>query len=247
VGCGVNSPEPITVFAASSLTDAFEEMAQAFETEHGEIDVLLNFAGSSQLAVQRREGASADLFASAHEAQFEAVVAEGLVASEGPVVFATNRLTIVTSLENEGEINQLEDLSRPGIDLILALEGVPIRTYTNDIVSRLPAATQRAFYANLVSEEDNVRRVAAKVALGEADAGIVYISDLTPDLRNQLNQVEIPESQNALATYPIGRLANAPQPEAADAFIDFVLSPAGQEILARSGFGPAEGSDGVTE
>lgn len=231
----------LTIFAAASLTDAFEALAAEFEAANPDINIIFNFAGSSQLAVQLENGANADLFASANELQMVRVQNEGLIDAAQTTTFTTNRLAIVTIPEKAGEIQSLEDLAQPGLSLILAIEGVPIRAYSDEVLSQLPDDLQTDIYANLVSEEDNVRRVVAKIALGEADAGIVYLSDVTPDLAADLHVVDIPSSQNVAAPYPIGRLNNSPHPSEADRLITFLLSPTGQSILATWGFQPVEG------
>lgn len=241
VGCGAGSianqsPE-ITVFAAASLTDAFTEMAETYEAQNPSVTVRLNFGGSSQLAAQLREGVPADVFASANQAQMEAVIAAGRIEGGNTAVFATNRLVIIVPADNPANITSLEDLAQPGVQLILAVPGVPIRNYTDDIVAALPAQFQTNFYANLVSEEENVRQGAAKIALGEADAGVVYTSDVTPDLASRVQQIPIPDEQNIVATYPLAPLSDAPQPALAQAFMAFVLGEQGQEILGRWGFG----------
>lgn len=237
-----DQPQELVVFAAASLTDAFTELAEAYEAQNPGVTVRLNFGGSSQLAAQLREGVPADLFASANAAQMTAVVEAGRIEAGNTAVFATNSLTVIVPADNPANITQLEDLAQPGVALILAVEGVPVRQYTDDIVAALPADFQTNFYANLVSAEDNVRQVAAKIALGEADAGIVYTSDVTPDIVDRVQQIAIPDAQNVIATYPLAPLADAPSPAQAQAFIDFVLSAEGQAILARWGFGP--GADG---
>jgi molybdate transport system substrate-binding protein len=153
-------------------------------------------------------------------------------------LFVSNRLTIVVPADNPAGIQSLEDLGEPGVQLILSVEGVPVRDYADDMVAELPADFQEQFYANVVSEEDNVRQVSAKVALGEADAGIVYTSDITPDIAEQVQQIIIPDAQNVIAGYPIAPLVDAPHPDLAQRFVGFLLSPDGQEILSRWGFGP---------
>ena len=242
--CAAGSPAPetgqahLTVFAASSLTDVFTELAAEFETRNAGVDVLLNFASSTQLAAQLAEGVPADVFASANAAQMQVAIDAGRIAAGTEAIFVTNRLTIIVPADNPAGIEALEDLSEPGIALVLAVEGVPVRDYTDDIVAAMPADFQEGFYANLVSEEENVRQVAAKVALGEADAGIVYTSDVTPDIAGQVLQIDIPEEQNVVATYPIAPAADSKHLETAQAFIEFVLSADGQVILSEWGFGP---------
>ncbi|MBK7895359.1 MAG: molybdate ABC transporter substrate-binding protein [Anaerolineaceae bacterium] len=243
-GCSANSaeeeagePQEITVFAASSLTDAFNELAEAFKAQNEGVEVVLNYAGSSQLATQLSEGAQADVFASANATQMQAVIDSGRITAGSEKLFVSNRLTVIVPADNPAGITALADLAQPGVQMLLAVQGVPVRQYTDEIVAEFPANFQAQFYANLVSEEDNVRQVSAKVALGEADAGIVYTSDVTPDIASQVQQIAIPEAQNVVATYPIAPLADAPAPTLAQSFISFVLSEDGQAVLARWGFG----------
>ncbi len=249
-GCGPGAPfagrpagpgGEIIVFAASSLTDAFRELATEFEQQNPGWQVLLNFAGSSQLAAQLQAGARADVYASANPAQLQVALDAGRIRPGTEKVFASNRLMLIVPQDNPAAIAAIEDLNRPELKIILAVPGVPVRAYTDALIAAMDAEFQRGFYANVVSEEQNVRQVAAKVALGEADAGIVYRSDVTPDLAPRLSQIEIPAQQNIPATYLIAALADSAQPEAAERFIDFVLSGAGQSVLRRWGFGtPAE-------
>lgn len=242
-GCGAGSsaaagPKAITVFAASSLTDAFNELAEAFQAENEGVEVVLNYAGSSHLAAQLAEGAVADIFASANGTQMQNVINNGRIQAGTEALFVSNHLTVIVPADNPAAIGSWADLAQPGVQLILAVEGVPVRQYTDEIVAAMPGSFQARFYSNLVSEEDNVRQVAAKVALGEADAGVVYRSDVTPDIAAQVQQITIPAAQNVVAAYPIAPLADAVYPELAQRFIDFVLSEEGQGILAKWGFGP---------
>jgi molybdate transport system substrate-binding protein len=233
-----NQAPEITVFAAASLTDAFTELAAAYEAQNPGVAVLLNFGSSSQLAAQLREGVPADVFASANPAQMEAVIAAERVQPANTAVFATNRLTVIVPTDNPANITNLADLAQPGVQLILAGEGVPVREYTDEIIATLPADFQTRFYSNLVSDEDNVRRVVAKIALGEADAGVVYTSDITPDIAQRVQQIPFPQAENVRASYPIAQLVDARNPARAQTFVEFVLSAEGQAILARWGFEP---------
>ncbi|MCW5876775.1 MAG: molybdate ABC transporter substrate-binding protein [Anaerolineales bacterium] len=236
-GCAAPASGELTVFAASSLSDAFTEMAAEFTAANPGSTVQFNFGGSSQLATQLAEGAPADVFASANQAQMNNAVAAGRISGE-PVLFLTNRLTIIVPADNPAGINTPADLAKPGLRLILAAPDVPIREYSDTSIAALgDEAYQQAVYANLVSEEPNVRQVAAKVALGEADAGIVYTSDVTPDIAGDVLQIAIPDEANVLAVYPIAAVEGG-QAALAQRFIDFVLSAEGQAILAKWGFGP---------
>ena len=228
--------QQLVIFAASSLTDSFNELAQVFEAQHKGVEILLNFGGSSQLAVQLQEGATADLFASANADWIEAVVASGQIEPDTPRRFAQNRLTLIVPKDNPAGVQSWEELGKPGIQLVLAAKGVPVRTYGDAVVAMMPDAFQEQFYANVVSEESNVRQAATKVALGEADAGIVYVSDITPDLASQVQQIEIPQLESETAVYYIAPLLNTPHPQLAAKFIDFTRSEDGQAILLRWGF-----------
>jgi molybdate transport system substrate-binding protein len=233
--------ETVVVFAAASLTDAFEEIATAFKANHANVEVVFNFAGSSTLATQIIEGAPADVFASANLKQMQVVVDAGQVV-EPVAIFARNRLVVIVPAENPGQVATLDDLARLGLRLVLAAEGVPVRDYTEAMLDQMAAtdeygpAYRTAVLANVVSEEDNVRQVAAKVALGEADAGIVYLSDVTPNLSDQVSSIAVPDEFNTVAAYPIGVITDSAAPELAQAFVDFVLSDAGQAILERWNF-----------
>lgn len=240
-----DSQRELVVFAAASLTDAMTELEPVFEAEHPGVDVLMNFGASSRLATQILEGATADVFASANAAQMANVAAGGYV-STGPYIFVTNRLVIITPAANPAGIRELADLAAPGISLILAVPGVPIRDYSDQILAAvstpdaLGADFAAAVYANLVSEEDTVRQVVAKVALGEADAGIVYTSDVTPDVIADLATVAIPDDVNLVATYPIAPLNSGLEPELAAEFVDLVRSEQGGAVFSKWGFGPAD-------
>jgi molybdate transport system substrate-binding protein len=166
------------------------------------------------------------------------VAAAGLNAGD-PAIFATNRLTIIVPADNPGEIASPGDLARPGLSLILAAPDVPIREYSDQVIALLGDADfQAAVYENLVSEETNVRQVVAKIALSEADAGIVYSSDVTPDTTSRIIQVEIPPEFNLTAAYPVAVLSESEVRALAEEFVAFILSPEGQSILAEWGFGP---------
>lgn len=236
--------QTLTVFAAASLTDAFEEIATAFEAAHPGVDVLFNFAGSSDLAAQLAEGAPADVFASANNRQMTAARDAGRVTTR-PVTFVKNRLVLIVPVENPANIAGLRDLANEGVLLVLAAPDVPVRDYTNTMLDRMAAdpgygeSYREAVMANVVSEEQNVRQVAAKVALGEADAGIVYLSDVTPDISEQVMALPIPDSLNTIATYPIAITNDTANPELAQAFVDYVTSEEGQATMEAWNFVPA--------
>lgn len=230
----------LTVFAAASLTDAFGEIGQAFEAAHPGVTVTLNFANSQALRTQIEEGAPADVFASANTKEMEALVAAGLAAADAPQIFLTNKLVVILPADNPAALETLGDLARPGIKLVLAAEEVPVGKYARQALDLMNAAFGADFkeqvMANVVSNEDNVKQVVAKVQLGEADAGLVYTSDAVaaPDLKT----IAIPAELNVVATYPIAALADSADTDLAAQFIAYVLSAQGQAILAAWGFGP---------
>jgi molybdate transport system substrate-binding protein len=232
----------LTVFAAASLTDAFTAIGQDFEAANPGVTVAFNFAGSNQLATQIGEGAPTDVFASANTAQMDAAVASGRIDADAPAIFATNRLVLVLPADNPAGIDELQDLAIPDTLLVLAAEEVPVGKYSLEFLDKaaadpaFDAGFREAVLGNVVSYEENVRSVLNKVALGEADAGIVYTSDLVGV--EGVASLAIPDAFNVLAEYPIAPLNDSAQGETAAAFVDAVLGAEGQSILAEYGFGP---------
>lgn len=239
------SPGTLTIFAAASLTDAFRTLGQMLERQRPGLSVHFNFAGSQQLALQLEQGASADLFASADQRWMTYAEAHRLVTSP-PTLFARNRLVVIVPNTNPGRIRSLDDLARDGTKLVLAADVVPAGKYSREVIRRLAGAPkfppdyERRVLANIVSQEENVKAVVAKVQLGEADAGIVYRSDVTRAVARRVTVIDVPTTYNVLAHYPIAPLAEARNPDAARAFVALLLSAEGQRILRRYGFlGPA--------
>lgn len=235
----------ITVFAASSLTDAFNEIGDAFESKHPEAEITFNFAGTPTLRTQLEQGARADVFASANEDQMRIAIESGVTAGE-PSVFTTNRLVVITPVQSP-QVTSLADLAGDDVLLVLALPTVPVGGYARDALANLSGFeglpddfTVKAL-ANLASEETNVRQVVAKVTLGEADAGIVYSSDITSGTAPRVSRIEIPSSANVIADYPIAITDDSGNSITGRAFVDFVLSPEGQSIMAKHGFGALSG------
>jgi molybdate transport system substrate-binding protein len=230
--------QELNVFAASSLNPAFQEIAVQFEAQNPDTAVVFNFAGSSTLATQIIQGAPADVFASADSAQMQVVADAGVLENEA-LIFTRNRLVVITP--SDSDIQKLGDLAKPGVLLVLAETNVPVGKYSRQVLENLNnlygADFSENVLANLVSEEPNVKQVATKVELGEADVAIVYITDAAT--LQHVRRVEIPDEANVTATYPIAALKGE-QKDLADTFIDFVLSPEGQDILAKFGFLPRE-------
>ncbi len=243
------SSEELVVFAASSLTDAFLDLADDFEAQNPGVNVLFNFGGSSSLAAQIREGAPSDIFASANPVQMSRI-ADSALLSEDAHVFAMNRLVVVVPATNPAGVQTFFDLAKGGVGLVLAARGVPIREYAELVLELATADDATAFdfrtavLENLVSDEDNVRQVVVKVALNEADAGIVYQSDVTPDLADQVTVIAIPDEYNVTASYLIAPLTgnSVRNLELARLFVTWVLSDAGQATLIRYGLSPVDSS-----
>jgi molybdate transport system substrate-binding protein len=233
-----DEPQVVVVFAAASLTETFGSIKTAFEMENPGTQVALNMAGSQTLRLQVEQGAEADVLAFANEKQLQPLVDQQLAAP--PVIFAENRMVIITPPDNPGRIHSVADLARPGVKLILAGEEVPAGGYAREVLERLGQDAELGetyptdVLRNLVSDEENVKLVAAKVQLGEADAGIVYLSDATPELRI----VEIPAPYNIVARYPISIVTNSQSGDMAERFVAFTLSTRGQRLLAEHGFQP---------
>jgi molybdate transport system substrate-binding protein len=242
---GGGAPAPaqnagVTVFAAASLTEAFTAAGPAFTKKTG-LPVTFNFGGSDTLATQIKQGAPADVFASANLAQMKVVTDAGLVAG-APATFAKNRLVAIAPKNDAVKISGPADLARPGLKVVLAAPAVPVGGYARATFAKLagtpgydpgfPAAVEK----NVVSDELDVKAVVTKIALGEADAGVVYSTDVTPAVAAQLNEYPFPAAVAPDIAYPIAALKNAPDAKGAQAFVDFILSPDGQAFLRARGF-----------
>jgi molybdate transport system substrate-binding protein len=229
----------ITVFAAASLTDAFKDVGKAFETDNPGAQVRFNFAGSSVLAVQINQGAPADVFASADPPQMALVSASR--GTTQPSTFATNVPVVIVPL-NSSAVKSFADLAKHGVKLVLAAPAVPIGNYARQIFTNAsrPGGISPSFsadvLANLRSNETDVKAVVAKIEIGEGDAGIVYATDASA-ARGKVVAVSIPRQYNVVANYPIAVIKDSRHADEANAFRDFVLSPSGQAILAKYGFG----------
>lgn len=240
-GAALPSPRTLTVFAAASLEGPFTALGDSLERARPGLKVQFSFAGSQTLALQIIQGAPADVFASADVRWMHVVRDSGAVAGT-PRIFARNALIVIVPATNPGHVDRLSDLGRPGVKLVLAADAVPAGHYARSVTARL--AKLRGFgpdfparvRANVVSNEQDVEAVVTKVRLGEADAGIVYQSDVTEQVAADVRTIGIPPAANVTATYPMAVLARASDREDARAFLELVLSRSGQRVLAAHGF-----------
>jgi molybdate transport system substrate-binding protein len=220
--------DELLVSAAASLTDAFAEIEAAFEEANPGVDVILNLGASSALREQILEGAPADVFASANTSNMDQVAEAGEVSGEAQV-FVTNALQIAVPAGNEAGVAGLEDLGREELLIGLCAEDVPCGEFGRE------ALASAGVTPSIDTNEPDVRALLTKIEAGELDAGITYITDVM-STGGTVEGIDIPEENNVVAEYPIAALASAPNPEAAAAFVEFVLSDRGQAILTSYGF-----------
>ena len=240
----------LTVLAAASLTESFNELGSRFENAHPGVRVTFNFAGSQQLRAQLEHGAPADVFASANRTEMDAAVRAGTVAPNSVATFDRNRLVVIRPADDRAGIRTLADLARPGVKLVIADPAVPVGGYTMrmlDAMGRDPdygPDFKTRVLGNVVSREENVKGVVGKVRLGEADAGVAYVTDVarpkggrgTTSPATELATIEVPDEFNQVAEYPAGVAAKAREPELAKQFVELLRSADGQAVLAKYGF-----------
>lgn len=229
----------LTVLAAASLDRVFPEMATEFSKAHPGVTVRFSFAGTDALVAQIEQGSPGDIFAGASAKYGDQLFEERFV--DRPRAFATNRLVVIVPPANPAGIASPEDLSKPGIKLVVGAETVPAGIYTRKVLANLDAlygpSYSQAVLANIVSDEDNVEGVLTKVRLGEADAGFVYLTDAEA-VGGAVRAVQLPSEAQAVATYPIAVIRSSAHRAAARRFESFVLGPIGRRLLADAGFGP---------
>ena len=240
-GDPTSRPITLDVFAAASLQAAFTTIGQRFHRAHPNVGVSFNFGGSNTLAQQITQGAPADVFASANAAQVDVVVKAGDARGADVKTFAHNRLVVVYPKSNPAHLQTLQDLARPGVKIVLAAAAVPAGQYALNFLDKASAdpsfgATYKsAVLKNVVSYEQDVKSVLAKVSLGEADAGIVYITDAAT-ATSSLGTLDIPDALNTVAVYPIVALGGSPHAVLAQQFVAAVDSADEQAVLASYGF-----------
>ena len=243
-GCTTTTTQStkLTVYAAASLSGAFNETAQAFEANNSGVTVVFNYAGSNALATQIKQGANVDVFASADQKNMKSVQDAGLMNNSSVKVFAQNKLALIVPKANPANIISLNDLANSGVKLVVANSSVPVGNYSLQMLSKASnnssygAGFNTSVLANVVSEETNVNDAVVKVALGQGDAGIVYVSDVPAAYKDKVTVIKIPDSVNVIAQYPVGVLSGSQNAQQAQSWINYVTSPAGQAILQKYGF-----------
>ena len=217
----------ITVFAAASLTDAFTELGTAFESANQDVTVEFNFGASSALREQILAGAPADVFASANPSNMDQVVEAGAAAN--PENFVTNQLEIAVPAGNGAGVTGLADFANADLLIGLCAEGVPCGEFGRE------ALANAGVTPSIDTNEPDVRSLLTKVEAGDLDAGIVYVTDVLA-AGDAVERIDIPADENVIATYPIAALTGTANAEVADAFVEFVLSDEGQQVLDSYGF-----------
>jgi molybdate transport system substrate-binding protein len=226
--CGGASRGSIAVFAGSSLTDTFKKAGDQLKLKNPGTEFVFNFGSSSTLATQIINGAPADVFASADDTNMQKIV-DAKLNDSAPAIFVSNRLQIAVAPGNPKQITGLADLAKPGLIVVLAAPTVPAGKYALESLQKAGSIVKPA------SQEVDVRAVLNKVALGEADAGIVYVTDVK-SAGARVTGVDIPEQHQVIARYPIAVVKETKNPRLAKAFVDYLLSDEGQKMLAEFGF-----------
>jgi len=227
-GDAAAASQTLTVFAAASLKSTFTTMGQRFEASHAGTTVTFNFAGSSDLVTQLQQGAPADVFASADTTNMDKATEDDLVVG-APVIFAANTLAIAVPPDNPAEVMSFQDLTKPTVRLVVCAPAVPCGSATKKIATATGVSLQP------VSEESAVTDVLNKVQTGEADAGLVYVTDVK-SAGDKVRGISFPEAQQAENHYPIARLTSSDNSELAAEFTELVTGPEGQQVLADAGF-----------
>ncbi|HPY59853.1 MAG TPA: molybdate ABC transporter substrate-binding protein [Methanospirillum sp.] len=233
------------VFAAASLTGITGDIGPMFEEAHPGVVVITNLDSSATLETQIKEGAYADLFLPASTKNMNNLLEEGMADEESVTEYATNKLAIIVPADNPASITGLADLANPKVRIVSETAEVPVRKYTEQMLNKTLESEDYgqefvdAFRANVISEETNVASATAKVALGEADAGITYYSDVTKDLADKIKIIEIPDEFNIVATYVAGILTESAEKELAQEYISLLTSEEGKAVLEEYNFAPA--------
>jgi molybdate transport system substrate-binding protein len=236
-----DEPKELTIFTAASLTGAFGEIGQLYTNETN-INVAFNFDGSQNLRTQIENGAYADVFASANILQMNALRRILLMNNSSITVFTENKLSLIVPKDNPAKISNLTDLAKPGLKIVMGTKNLPVGDYALQIINRLGNDSaygpdyKARIMANIISQETTVNYVVTKIALGEADVGFAWVSDVTEDLASRVDKIDIPDEYNVIGEYPIGVLKDSKYPAKSQEFINLVTSEQGKAILEKYGF-----------
>ena len=234
------APLALKIYAASSLTESFNALKTAYQAAHPNITITYNFNGSQALEQQLANGAPADVFVSADKSHMQLAETAKLVTQSQ--VFAKNKLVVIIPTSNPGHLTTLKDLDKSGVKLVVGVPAVPVGKYGLQVLDNLGksaqygAAYEKSVKANIVSQEENDKSVVTKVQLGDADAGIVYRTDVTAAESAKVSMITIPDQYNVVAQYPVAVLTASTHQQAAQAFVSYLLSADGQNILEKYHF-----------
>jgi len=236
--------ERLTVFCGAGLTGALSEIGGIYENDTN-ISVEFNFDGVPALRSQIEQGAYADILVSANLKHMNALKSEGFINNSTVEVFARNKVAIIVPNDNPASITGLKDLASPGVKILMGTKDLPAGDYALQVLDKLAAdpeygpAYRESVLSNVVSQETTVNRIVSKIALGEADAGFAFISDVSPQMVGKVTRILIPEKYNVVGDFPVAVLSQSKYPVEAQAFLDMIMSTEGQSILGKYGFIPA--------
>jgi molybdate transport system substrate-binding protein len=236
------APVSLTVFAASSLTESFNGIKTAYHTAHPNVTITYNYNGSQALEQQLANGAASDIFASADQANMKKASDANLV--DASQIFTKNKLVVIVPASNPAQLHALKDLGNPGVKIDVAAATVPVGKYALQVLDNLGKSPDygtdyvNRVKANFVSYEENVKAIVQKVQLGTVDAGFVYLTDRTSAVEGKVTQISIPDEFNVIAEYPIAVTKSSKQRNEALAFVQYILSPSGQDVLKKYHFLP---------
>jgi len=237
--------QDLTVYCGAGLTGALSEIGEIYENSSN-MSVKFNFDGVPALRAQIEQGAYADVLVSANLKHMNALKSEGFIENQTVVIFVRNKVAIIVPNGNPANITGLKDLAVPGLKILMGTRELPAGDYAQQVLDKLAAdpeygpAFKKSVLANVVSQETTVNRVVSKVALGEADAGFAFISDVSPQMVGKVTKILIPDKYNVIGDFPVGVLSQSKHKEEAQAFIDVIMSNEGQAILEKYGFIPVK-------
>ncbi|NMB85802.1 MAG: molybdate ABC transporter substrate-binding protein [Methanothrix sp.] len=236
-------PEELTVFCGAGLTGALSEIGEIYENSSN-VSVKFNFDGVPALRAQIEQGAYADILVSANLKHMNALMSEGFIDNSTVKVFARNKVAIIVPNDNPANITGLKDLAVPGVKILMGTKDLPAGDYALMVLDKLAMDPEygpgykEAVLANVVSQETTVNRIVSKVAMGEADAGFAFNSDVSPQMVGKVTRILIPDRYNVEGDFPVGVLSQSKYPQEARAFIEVLMSEKGQAVLDRYGFIP---------